>query len=374
MPEKYGLTRHVVNTPTGRALAVNRRPAKALAALLAFCLLNLPSAFGEADVTEPLDPLLGDVVRMLEVGIDSDLIVRWIETGGRRPAPLGADDLIALNRAGASKQLMEYLLEMAAVAPPLPPDVTDDTADDSTAMVGRPAEAPLSIPEPVAETNAQTIPRVEDCCLVGFSVEYRAAEDKEGEETVQPGRDLFLYVDGQYLARFESQGSIASRGPVQFKAMLTAGEHVLRLTRELHTRAKGHDKAEVWAHETTISPSVIKLGVAPGFDWQLELSWVQSEFSTRRPLSWRWYQNGAEVAGAEKAGEFRERWPFLCEDAEISGASGAIAGWRMRDRLKSCLKWASLWPGQAATSRADMLEDLRRLNFKPVVGGRARIN
>ena len=315
------------------------RPGRLPTAALSLAILLALMPLASAEVT-PDDPLVDDVVRMLDAGIESDLVVSWLKTGDRRPAALSADSLIALSQAEASRELIEFLLSMAPITVP-------DT------------QVPALTPEPVAINK--------DCCLVDFSVEYRATEDREGEEFEQPGRDLYLYVDGQFLARLESQGIIANSGAVRFKSPIPPGEHTLRLTRQLHTRKRSKTGNDSWDHETTVSPSIIRFRVEPDAQWQLEMRWIQSEFSTQGPLSWRWLRNGAEVAGKNKIGEFRERWPFLCEDVAISGDSGAIAGWRSRDRQKGCVGWTSLWPAGVETDRGKVLAELGRFKFEPPV-------
>ncbi|MGB5511903.1 MAG: hypothetical protein WBM87_09370 [Woeseiaceae bacterium] len=317
-----------------------RQPAAALC--LAILLALMPLAL--ADVT-PDDPLVADVVRMLDAGIESNLIVSWLKTGDRRPAAMSADALITLSQAKASTELIEFLLSMAPRTVPV-------------------AQVPALTPEPVA-IDPEPVPVDKDCCLVDFSVEYRATEDKEGEEFEHPGRDLYLYIDGQFLARLESQSNIINSSAVRFKSPIAPGEHMLRLTRQLHTRKRSKTGDDGWDHETTVSPSIIRFRVEPDAQWQLELRWIQSEFSTQRPLSWRWLRNGAEVTGEKKIGEFRERWPFLCEDVAISGDSGAIAGWRARDRQKGCVDWRSLWPADVQTTRATVLDELRLSDFAP---------
>ena len=322
----------------------NLRPGRLPAAALSLAILLALVPLASAEVT-PADPLVDDVVRMLDAGIESDLIVSWLKTGDRRPTALSADALIALSQANASTELIEFLLSMAPRAVPA-------------------ANTPALTPEPVAIDPAPVAIN-KDCCLVDFSVEYRATEDREGEEFEQPGRDLYLYVDGQYLARIETQGIIANSGAAQFQSPMPPGEYTLRLTRQLHTRKRSNTGNDSWDLETTVSPSIIKFRVEPDAQWRLELRWIQNEFSTRRPLSWRWLRNGAEVAGEEKIGVFRERWPFLCEDVVISGDSGAIAGWRARDRQKGCVGWPSLWPADVLTTRAMVLEGLRVSDYAP---------
>ena len=320
------------------------RPGRFHAAALSLAILLALMPLASAEVT-PADPLVADVVRMLDAGIESDLVVSWLKTGDRRPAALSADALIALSQAKASTELIEFLLSM-----------TPSTAPATNTPALTPAPVAMD-PAPVAINK--------DCCLVDFSVEYRATEDREGEEFEQPGRDLYLYVDGQYLARIETQGNIMNSGAVRFQSPILPGEHTLRLTRQLHARKRSKTGNDSWDHETTVSPSIIKFRVEPDAQWRLELRWIQNEFSTRRPLSWRWLRNGAEVAGEEKIGEFRERWPFLCEDVAISGDSGAIAGWRARDRQKGCVGWPSLWPTDVQITRAMVLDELRLSNYAP---------
>ena len=95
---------------------------------------------------EAVDPVVGDVVRMLEVGIEPDLILRWLESSGKRPGPLSADDVIALSEAKAPKELIQALLDLAAAAPtsatPIPPDTPVAAAPERSASVapgpGRP--------------------------------------------------------------------------------------------------------------------------------------------------------------------------------------------------------------------------------------------
>jgi len=317
-----------------------RLPTAALSLAILLALMPLVSA----EVT-PTDPLVDDVVRMLDAGIESELVISWLKTGDRRPAALSADALIALSQARASRELIEFLLSMTPSTVPA-------------------AEAPILTPKPVA-VEPESMAIIKDCCLIDFSVEYRATEDREGEEFEQPGRDLYLYVDGQFLARFESQGNIVNSGAVRFQSAIPPGEHTLRLTRQLHTRKRNKKGDDRWDHETTVSPSIIKFRVEPGAQWQLELRWIQNEFTTRPPLSWRWLRNGTEVAGKKKIGEFRERWPFLCEDVAISGDSGAIAGWRTRDRQKGCVDWPSMWPADVQTTRAMVLDELRLSDYAP---------
>jgi hypothetical protein len=196
----------------------------------------------------------------------------------------------------------------------------------------------------------------------------------EGDNTLQRERDLFVYLDGRFLARVSSLGNIASSGPVTLKTQIAPGTHTLRLTRELHFRTKNLLEDSAWEHETRVSPAAIGLQVDPGYSYNLDLKWVQGEFSTKRPLSWRWARNGMEVAGEKHAGEFRQKWAWLCEDAEVSRDDGAISNWRARDRLQDCVHWDDLWPTGNAPPRREVLAELQKHDFDPPVSYVGRLD
>jgi len=343
-----------------------QRLAAIIGLLWALCLAPTIVA-AQTETAEAVDPVVGDVVRMLEVGIEPDLILRWLESSGKRPGPLSADDVIALSQAKAPKELIQALLDLAGPSA----GITPATPDAPSAAVQQPAAPASGLPSP---QQTGVAPVAGECCLIDVSVEYRATEDLVGEEYAGPEHDLFLYVDGHFLARLESQGNIAGQGPVPFKARLAPGDHALRLTRELHTHAGERAGDVKWDHLTTVSPSTIPFRVEPGADWNLDVRWVQGEFSLKRPLHWRWSRDGVEVAGQKHVGAFREDWPYLCEDVEASREDGGISGWRAKDRLKGCVKWKSLWSSDVRITRAQVLAELRRDDFEPTVTTAGRID
>ena len=310
----------------------------------------------QAPPTEAVDPVVTDVVRMLNVGIEPELVLKWLQSSGKRPGPLSADDVIALSQANAPKELIQALLDLATPAAALP-----------AAPAGSGAGAPATSVPSYAPATGAAVAADSRCCLVDFSVEYRAAEDRIGGEFEGPGHDLFVYLDGHFLARFESQGNIAAQGPIPFKAWVAPGEHTIRLTRELHTQPNRRKHPEAWDHVTTVSPAVIEFRVEPGAAWNMDIHWVQGEFSMKPPLHWRWSRDGVELDGEKHAGAFREEWPYLCDDVEASREAGTIANWRARDRLKGCVTWAALWPPDNETARAIVLDELRQFDFEPTI-------
>ena len=291
---------------------------------------------------------------MLDAGLEPELILGWIESGNKRPGPLSASDMIALAEAEAPAELIDDLLSRAARpakaerAPHEAQPATDPLQDDAS----QPASAPVTAGE---------------CCLVDFSVEYRAPEQSNPEQSDTARAELYLYLDGRFLGRYPPRGEIADKGPKVNKYRIAPGIHTIRLTRELHLPSKNKDAADARDHMTWVSPSSIDFELVPGAQWSMEIRWTQGVFSSKRPLSWRWSRNGEPVAGEERVGAFQDDWPFLCEDIEISRTSGAISSWRATDRSRDCVTWASLWPQGIDSNRAQILTEFESTGFQPGV-------
>ena len=126
---------------------------------LVLCLASGPPAVAEAT---PDDPVVADVVRMLDAGLEPQLILGWIESGNKRPATLSASDMIALAAAEAPPELIEELLARAArpVKAERAPHEAQPATDPLQHDASQPAVAPVTAGE---------------CCLVDFSVENAVA-------------------------------------------------------------------------------------------------------------------------------------------------------------------------------------------------------
>ena len=310
-----------------------------------------PPAFAE---TTPDDPVVADVVRMLDAGLEPELILGWIESGNKRPGPLSASDMIALAEAEAPAELIDDLLSRAA----RPAEVGSEPHE------AQPAPEAL---QHEASQPANAVVAAGECCLVDFSVEYRAPEQSDPEQSDTPRAELYLYLDGQFLGRYAPRSEIADKGPKVDKYRIAPGKHSIRLTRELHLPSKNKDAADARDHMTWVSPSSIDFELVPGAQWSMEIRWTQGVFSQKRPLSWRWSRNGEPVAGEERVGAFQDDWPFLCEDIEASRASGAISSWRATDRSRDCVTWASLWPQGIDSNRKQILAEFESTGFQPGV-------
>lgn len=316
----------------------------------ALCLWLSCTLVAVAETTAD-DPVVADVVRMLDAGLEPRLIRDWLDSGSKHPAPLSANDMIALAAANAPAELVEDLLQRAT-----------RSGDGS----GTPTAAPPASDAPSSHLPSQTDGETDtgNCCLVDFSVEYRAPEQDAVEEADAPRGDLYLYMDGRFVGRYPPRGDIAGGGPQTFSLRVAPGSHTMRLTRELHLPSRNRTAGGARDHLTTVSPSSIRFEVQSGARWNMHIRWAQGVFSTKRPLHWRWSKNGVAVAGEEHAGAFQEDWSFLCDDVEISRDSGAIAEWRATDRSRDCVTWESLWPPGIETSRTQILAEFEEQGFR----------
>jgi len=337
------------------------KPAPVLAACLVALMVALAGigpVRAEATPSDSVDPVVADVVRMLDVGVEPDLVLDWVKSSGRQPRPLTADDMIALSQANASKELIQTLLELSTRPAPTPA-----TPTPSPATPARVAPGPAS--GQAAPPAAGVVTSDAECCVLEVSVEYKAQEGYEGDRTAIPSQDLYLYVDGEFLAQITSLGDIMPRGPTRVRTQLPLGTHTVRLTRELHQKDKDVLTKGATDHVTTVSPSTLTLGMDQVASYNLDIRWIESQFTLKRPLSWRWSMDGQQMASEKQIGEPYEKWPYLCEDVEASLADGAISDWRAKDRMKGCVTWASLWPGDVKTSREEILEYLARYDYAP---------
>jgi hypothetical protein len=337
------------------------KPAPVLAGCLValmVALAGIPTADAEAATTDSVDPVVADVVRMLDVGVEPGLVLEWVKSSGRQPRPLTADDMIALSQANAPKELVQALLELSAKPMPAAPV-------PAAPMPGYAVPGPVAPPGQGRPPSPGPAAGSTECCMLEVSVEYKAQEGYEGDRTPAPAHDMYVYLDGEYLARITSLGDIFQRGPTRVKTRLAPGTHTVRLTRELHQQDKDLLTKHGWDHVTTVSPTTLTLTVDQVATYNLDIRWIESQFTLKRPMSWRWSMNGEVLASEKNIGESYSKWPYLCDDVEASKADGAIDDWRAEDRMKGCVTWASLWPPGVKTSRQDVLEYLARYDYSP---------
>jgi len=306
---------------------------------LAICLaLAAPAAAG----TEAADPVVREVVRMLEAGVSEDVVLLWLERGNRRAGTLGADDLIALTEAQASPALMERLM-----APPAPAAGPPAVTEPSGAATTRPAEAtPGGIP-------------------VDVSIRYRPYRDPEGE--VDEQWHLFAYLDGRPLAWSDGKNWLSTqRQTVDVVPRVSPGTHVVRLLQERHRRVGGGGRR----HEARVCPDAIELDVQrPGRKLEIQIT---------EPMGLSLSGKGTYVWSAWDAGEPRgeehllagppDDWPPLCEEIEANYTDGDKIPKRVARQLERCVRWDSLWPETAAAPTREQVRTLlESFDYRPVV-------
>ncbi len=308
------------------------------------------------------DPVVRDVVDMLQAGIAPSEIMEWLEAGPHHPAQLSAADLAALTAAGAPDRLVARLNALAQTGtselPTMPPGLPTTTAP----QVG----GPLPPPGPPAPTPTPTTGAV-------------APEDRDGELATpvelpldlivhfRPqargalvGWDLIAYVDGQYAARVAAARPPLVPQGAEVSVGLAPGHHVLRLLAERHVL--GED-GTTWTNYARVCPVPVFLEITPGDAGTLEI-WVGGpEAAAVMPggdLRWELRRGETVLSEHGAAAAAPSGWPQLCEDAATRAAStteGALP--------PGCLSWEALWPGVAsvpdrATVRQLLADDLYR--------------
>jgi hypothetical protein len=378
-------------------------------------------AAGAADKEEAkaaVDEVVNEVARMLQAKVSERVIVHWLETSGRRPASVGSREILELQRAGASDPLMDRLLDLAAQArnataeaaagqpaapspggastapaspaasaPPVPaspapsaapspprPAVPATVAASAAPASSSPESPPMASPATAAATGASggTGAGAERAASFHWIIAYRPHFEADDERW-----DLYVYLDGRYLAWIKSPLVSFVDPPLEFERSLAPGRHVLRVVEERHLRKFGRAG---WTHEARVAPVALVFEAAPAAAGRVEL---RCETRPRGgPLRLRVTQGDAEAAAAfaEPAVGQPDSWPALCDDlAGKAGAAGALpaagkgddpssrqAARPARRGLASCLRWADLWPGvPAPPSRDAVRADLERRGFRP---------
>lgn len=309
------------------------------------CLLGFWAARPAlAQEAKAQDPVVQEIVRMLAAEISEPVIVRWIETSGRRPAAVSSDDLVALKQAGASDDLLGKLLEMAGAEPPPPPA--------SSPLPPAPEPTPMRVPAPAPEDPSGAVP-------MRFEVRYQPASVEDEEPW-----DLFVYLDGRLLARAEAPMTALFPKAVAFEGSVAPGPHVLRLIQERHRRQSGG-----WHHEARVWGDPVRFTLEPGKpgELKLEVRQVKLALGGEAPISWRIAQGERTVAESGPTGTRPDTWPPLCEEIEANLKRGTRPALPIRRELERCVRWTGLWPGIAGVpSREEVRAELERYDYRPV--------
>jgi hypothetical protein len=302
---------------------------------------DTPVARASAPASEPiaLDGVVADVVRMLEAKVSERVVVHWLETSGARPTSVGSREIVALGHAGASDALIDRLLDLAAQKTPAtpPPIALPPTGASPAAVEGQAA------PGHAASFH--------------WSVAYHPDFGADDERW-----DLYVYLDGRYLAWVKSPIVSLIDPPLHFDRSLPPGHHVVRVVEERHLRRLGGSS---WTHEARVAPAALAFDVAADAAGSVEL---RVEGHPRRgPIGLQVTQGEGAPVKVEPAVSLPDAWPALCEEVTAGKAAGHEPSRAARRELASCLHWADLWPGVAAPppSRDAVRAELERRGFHP---------
>jgi hypothetical protein len=319
-----------------------------------------------------VDPVVQEVVHMLEGGVSEPVVASWLESSGRQPAHVDSAELVALRKAKASDDLMKRLIELASGAPaatpapsPAQPPAAPATAPEASRHLGglaagppaaapvpptpQPAPAPTPAPAPAASAGGG-IP-------VRFHLTYRPFTAEEDA----PSWNLFVYLDGRLLTGAKPAMISLTTRSWDLDRSLPAGHHVIRLVQERHERHLGGER---WLHVARVAPEPLAFDLLSdaGGSWRVSLELDQVKIRRQGPLDLRVTRGDREVATVAGGGE-PDTWKPLCEDVEASAAERA--GDRHRD-LARCVRWADLFPGIAGVpSRDEVRAELERDRFQP---------
>jgi hypothetical protein len=293
---------------------------------------------------EQPDPVVADVIRMLEEGVPAVLVSDWLDSSGSRPGELGPDDLIAMTKADVPEDLIRKIMDLAAGPP----------------AVAGPKEPDREVPDvPAGTTPGGRVP-----------VEFRIDYEPEMVEYQMTPWDLFVYMDGRPLAWADGWSSHTSlhKNKLEFRQVLPAGRHVIRILQEQHT-LKSKRKGE-WRHDARAFTRPIILDLEEGGNWRVEIG-VREKGSIlgrkRVPVEVVVLRDGKVADRGPGGGPAASDWPSLCEEVKTA-YSGKKAGSRAESRaLEGCVSWDSLWEGiEEVPDRNTVREELRSLDFRPV--------
>ena len=303
---------------------------------------------------ETPDPVVSEVLRMLESGVSESVVLRWLDTTDP-PGEITADDLIRLRQVGASDELAEDLLarstEPSAALEAEPTPAAEPTPE--------PSPKPDEVPRETAEMSAAAA--AEAATEVRFELRYRTLYNPDSDPW-----DLYAYLDGEPLSWMQASGRVNEKR-LSFHRVLSVGPHVLRLGLEIHTGREGS-----YRHRSRVYPRALALDVKPGPAMQVDVVLLEDGFSMREagPLTYRVMQDVATHQFLDKEGPGFDDWPYLCDDLELAYPDGKKMPRSVRRQMETCLHWAELWPGvDGVGSRAAVLEDMARFDFHPVPRG-----
>lgn len=302
-----------------------------------------------------LDPVVTDVIEMLNAGVDEEVIARWLESTDRRPTDIARQGMIALSNAGASEQLISTLLQSLERREPEPSELQAPIAAVTTSDQALDSEEPVWSGSEASEGSVEAI----------FQLRAKRAFTEEPEPDWQPEEpwDIYLYLDGELVAwtRPSLEGE-----PVEARRMMGSGRRELRIVLQRYQDLRGG-----WLYESLSVPTLFAFEAHPGqpIEIEVEMKRIWGLWRDRKdggPLTYIIRQGTEVLAEHQGTGGNPDRWQPVCEDVEANFADTRGVPKRFRNAMSRCVRWSELWAGAGqSTSRSDILAALAEYDFRP---------
>ena len=339
---------------------------------LAFLLLLALVACPLLATEEGTDSIANAVLSMLEAGLTEDVILAWLEAG-QEPIPRpSADQLIALQKAGASEVLLKRLLISPEVAQlpsrsnqgsktpdPLPVDSVADEFEASAKLPSRTAPITMAQSEP-SKLNREV--------MVNFTFSYSPWYlNDDAYDLVNDTWDFFVYMDGVPLSYVPAAAVTGMPSNLEFSQLVAPGRHIVRVTLEQHKKGKG----KRWKHAARVAEEAFELEIDP--------NGPQASVTVRFKEKWGGIGSGGplefsfrqadQTTELESVGGNPESWPLICEEVEANLEAGEGTDLGAKRFLEGCVDWDALWRGAPAPPRSEVREALAMFEYRPVPKG-----
>jgi hypothetical protein len=316
-------------------------------------------ARGDAPAAD--DPVVGQVLQMLRGGVTEPVIMAWLEKSGKRPAAVSSGDLVALHQAGASEQLMKWLLQSAGGPSPESATAARSAPSAPPAAAAAPASAAAAPAAAAAAPSPAPAASAAPAATVPVKIRFASAYQPSRGEPDQQAPEwwlLCLYLDGRFVACAPASPILLPQPPRTFTRDFAPGRHLLRLTEERHLR---YTRARGYVTPARVDPSELPFELPAGGATQIAILFGERGPRHPGPVALSIERDGKEVTRLEPAAPDPEAWPALCEDVPAALPAGAKLPAAARRDLESCVHWQALWPGvEGVPAREEVRAEIAR--------------
>lgn len=305
----------------------------------------------------PLDPVVSEVVEMLNAGVSDSLIMQWLDSTDRRPTDVGSQGLIALTEAGASEQLTTTLLSLVEEQrPEVPTDGPGVPAEPAAVAPANPAVQKVTPDEP-ADGSVEATFRL--------SAKRVWVDEDEPDSPRESRWNVFLYLDGALVAwtRPDNKGE-----PVEARRVLPAGSREMRVVLQHNEELR-----RGWSYESLSVPTLVAFEARPGdpIEIEVDMKRIWGLWRDRKdggPMSYVVRQGADVLTEQSGTGGNPDRWHRVCEDVEANFSEAQGVPSAFRSAMSNCVRWADLWNSTGkSTSRPEILKELAEHDFEPPV-------